>query len=412
MKDGKKSGLQCKKAKFPLFLALSLLLTTFVTALIFNTSTVIHNSVMQSNFTVDTGIIDVQSLDNNPQGFFLFTSLNQSGASTNTRYNITFTYIRNNTAETASDIPGFVFDSGQRYNFTSGLEPNQTIFFTANVSQVGCGSFQYASARGNFNSTSFNCNGDFLTGSVTVENGTNFFVMSGNLSIIIVNSTSDPITLTAFNTTNVNITFVSSSTDTVDNSTAACSITHPIDTNKVLTCSNISASGQNTTFECPAAFNYFDTPGTGWNVACSINTTTGATTTNMSVNLTVNVLTAARQNGNITWTWASARAGQSTVADNSIQFENGGNSLFNLSTITAQNATDGTNIIPATAFAVNNVASTAGGTTMAETPTNFTGFELNFGNGTTEDIFAIVTLPSDQVEATYNSIGNWFIEIL
>jgi len=100
-------------------------------------------------------------------------------------------------------------------------------------------------------------------------------------------------------------------------------------------------------------------------------------------------------------------------ADAPINLDNGGNQDYETALVTAQNATNGSNVIPATVFSLDaDTGQTTGQTFMADNSSvNISSFfTLQHGNTATEDIFVYVDTPAIP-SGSYTSIANWLIDI-
>ncbi len=177
-------------------------------------------------------------------------------------------------------------------------------------------------------------------------------------------------------------------------------------------CTAQDQSGNDLRYNCSVDFQYYDDDAADWKWNCSVSDNSLANVSNATETFTVNALNYVDVDTS-TFAWASATAGTNDQeADASINLDNGGNQDYETAAVTAFNATDGSNIIPATAFYLNNITSDATGTQMADsTAANITTwFTLQHGNSSSEDLFAYVDMPSVP-SGSYSSTSNWLIDI-
>jgi len=177
-------------------------------------------------------------------------------------------------------------------------------------------------------------------------------------------------------------------------------------------CTAQNQAGNDLRYNCSVDFQYFDAAASDWAWNCSVTDNSLASDFNDTVTLTVNALNFVDQNIT-TFTWSTAISNTTDQeANTAINFDNGGNQDYETALVTAQNATNGSNIIPATAFALNNVTATPAGTAMADnSAVNVSSFfTLPHGVASSEDIFAYVDMPAVP-SGSYTSISNWLIDI-
>ncbi len=199
----------------------------------------------------------------------------------------------------------------------------------------------------------------------------------------------------------------------LNDSTAQCVGYKSLETNRTSSsCTAQDQSGNDLRYNCSVDFQYYDAAAADWKWDCSVSDNSWANVSNSTVTFTINALNYVDVNVS-TFNWASATANtDDQEADTAINLDNGGNQDYETALVTAYNATDGSNIIPATAFYLNNVTGDAAGTQMADsTAANITTwFTLQHGNAASEDLFAYVDMPSVP-SGSYSSTSNWLIDI-
>ncbi|MCH7850115.1 MAG: hypothetical protein IH845_00545 [Nanoarchaeota archaeon] len=178
-------------------------------------------------------------------------------------------------------------------------------------------------------------------------------------------------------------------------------------------CTPLTQSGNNASYDCAVDFQYFDAAAADWTWNCTISDNSAASATNDTVSFTINSLNFVDVNVT-TVSWAVVNPStDDEEADAPINLDNGGNQNYETAFVTAYNATDGSNVIPASVFSLNNLTGqTAGQTYMVENvSTNITSFfTLPRGNAANEDIFVYVDTPAVPT-GSYTSTNNWIIEI-
>ena len=221
------------------------------------------------------------------------------------------------------------------------------------------------------------------------------------------------ITLTAETSKTVNVTF--NVTDTngfadINDSTAQCVGFKSGETNRTSTSCEVEIqSGNDASYDCGVDFQYFDAAAADWNWDCTISDNSVANATNSTQTFTINELNFVDVNVT-TVSWAVVNPNTNDEeADAPINLDNGGNQDYETALVTAQNATNGSNVIPATAFSLD---ADTGQTFMADNSSvNISSFfTLQHGNTANEDIFVYVDTPAIP-SGSYSSIANWLIDI-
>lgn len=225
------------------------------------------------------------------------------------------------------------------------------------------------------------------------------------------------ITLTGESTVPVNVIF--NVTDTngfadLNDSTAQCIGFKTGEANRTSSsCSVFGQSGNDARYNCTDTFQYFDAAASDWAWNCSVSDDSAASDFNDSVTFTINSLNFVDVN-ETTISWAVVNSGtEDEEADAPINLDNGGNQDYETSFVTAYNATNSSNIIPATNFSLDaDTGQTTGQTYMVENVSvNITSFfTLPHGNASNEDIFVYVDMPTVP-NGIYASTNNWLIDI-
>ena len=225
------------------------------------------------------------------------------------------------------------------------------------------------------------------------------------------------VTLTAESSVTANVTF--NVTDLngfadVNDSTAQCIGFKTGESSRTSTsCTSLVQSGNDVSYDCAVDFQYFDAAAADWAWNCTISDNSAANATNDTVSFTVNSLNFVDVNSTIV-SWSLVNSNTTDEEANApINLDNGGNQDYETSFVTAFNATDGSNTIPASAFSLDNLTGqTTGQTYMAENVSiNITSFfTLPHGNLSNEDIFVYVDMPSVPT-GSYTSTNNWTIDI-
>lgn len=177
-------------------------------------------------------------------------------------------------------------------------------------------------------------------------------------------------------------------------------------------CTSQEESGNNLRYNCSVDFQYFDAAAADWRWNCSVSDNSDTIAFNDSVAFTINALNYVDINAS-TFAWPSVAANTNDQeAGSALNLDNGGNQDYETAAVTAYNATYGSNVIPATAFYLNNVTGDAVGTQMTHnTSVNITSwFTLKRGNESSEDLFAYVDMPGVP-SGTYTSTNNWLMSI-
>ena len=178
-------------------------------------------------------------------------------------------------------------------------------------------------------------------------------------------------------------------------------------------CTAFGQSGNDGRYNCTVDFQYFDAAASDWGWNCSVSDNFGGSDYDDAVAFTVNALDFIDVNVT-SFAWSSADSNVNDQEANSpVNLDNGGNQDYETAFVTAYNATNGNGfLIPATAFALNNVTGNAAGTQMADgTAVNISSFfTLQHGNAANEDIFAYVDMPAVE-SGTYTGTSSWLIDI-
>lgn len=224
------------------------------------------------------------------------------------------------------------------------------------------------------------------------------------------------ITLTGDSSTPVNVSF--NVTDAngfgdLNDSTSQCVGFKTGESDRTSTsCTAQDQSGNDLTYNCAVNFQFFDAAAADWRWNCSVSDNSLASDFNDTVTFTVNALNFIDQNAT-TFTWFNAITNVTDQeANSSIRLDNGGNQDYETANVTAHNATDGSNFILATAFALNFESGNATGTQMAEgSPVEISSwFTLQHGDGANETLYAYVDMPAVP-SGSYSSTSNWLVDI-
>jgi len=184
--------------------------------------------------------------------------------------------------------------------------------------------------------------------------------------------------------------------------------------------------GNNITYGCNLTVYYFDGNG-DWSVNVTISDLSGATVTNISTFVTINLLTSMTINPpTLNWTSVSLSDLNQGSSNDPLVINNTGNDI-NLSIMVTAYSLQGeittTQNIPAANFKVDGVTEGCSGTAMVNaTSTNVTAATLNKGNNTIqagdvtsgqeEIFFCLTSLPaglSAQAYSTQGSVADWSI---
>ena len=227
------------------------------------------------------------------------------------------------------------------------------------------------------------------------------------------------ITLTAESSVTANVVFnVTDGNGFADlnDTTAQCIGYKTGEANRTSTsCTAFGQSGNDAKYNCSADFQYFDAAASDWRWNCSITDNSLASAFNDTVAFTVNALNFIDENiTSFTWSSTSPNTNDQE-ANTAINFDNGGNQDYETALVTASNATDGgSNVIPATAFALNSLTGSPAGIQMNDSTAPAvnisTFFTLPHGNLSSEDIFAYVDMPTVP-SGSYSSLSSWLIDI-
>jgi len=241
----------------------------------------------------------------------------------------------------------------------------------------------------------------------------------GNSAPTIINvETGITVTLTGESTTNTanvtfNVTDLNGFSD-VNDSTAQCIGFKTGESSRTSSnCAPLVQSGNDASYDCAVDFQYFDAAAADWAWNCTISDNSAVNATNDTVSFTVNSLNFVDVNlTTVSWSIANPNT-DDEEANAPINLDNGGNQDYETAFVTAFNATDGSNTIPASVFSLyNETGITTGQTYMAENvSTNITDFfTLPHGNLSNEDIFVYVDMPAVPT-GSYTSTNNWTIDI-
>ena len=225
------------------------------------------------------------------------------------------------------------------------------------------------------------------------------------------------VTLTAESSAGVNILF--NVTDTngfadLNDSTAQCIGYKTGESDRTSTsCSAQDQSGNDLRYNCTVSLQYFDAAAADWKWNCSVSDNFPETDFNDSVTFTINALNFVDINST-TFTWSNVNPNiDDQEANSAINFDNGGNQDYETAFVTAQNATNGSNVIPAKVFSLDaDTGQTTGQIYMADNSSvNITSFfTLPHGNVSSEDIYSYVDMPT-LPSGSYTSTSNWQIDI-
>ncbi len=178
-------------------------------------------------------------------------------------------------------------------------------------------------------------------------------------------------------------------------------------------CSVFGQSGNDARYNCTDTFQYFDAAASDWAWNCSVSDDSAASVFNDTVTFTINSLNFVDVN-ETTILWAVVNSNtDDEEADAPINLDNGGNQDYESANVTAYNATNSSNIIPASAFTLLNITgATTGQTSMVENVSTSISdfFTLPRGNLSNEDIFVYVDMPA-LPNGIYSSTNNWLIDI-
>ena len=246
--------------------------------------------------------------------------------------------------------------------------------------------------------------------------GTSLIVGNSAPIITWVNS-SITITLTAESSKSVNVLF--NVTDLngyadVNDSTAQCIGNKSGESSRTSTsCSAQDQSGNDLRYNCTVSFEYYDAAASDWIWNCSVSDNYPASVYNDTATFTINDLNYVDIN-ETTLSWSSVTPNTDDEEANApINLDNGGNKDYGSATVTAQNATNGSNVIPATDFSLDeNPGATTTQTYMADNSSVAitSWFTLSHGSGASEDLYAYVDMPTVP-SGSYASIASWAIDI-
>ncbi len=200
----------------------------------------------------------------------------------------------------------------------------------------------------------------------------------------------------------------------VNDSTAQCIGNKSGESSRTSTsCSAQDQSGNDLTYNCTVSFEYYDIAASDWIWNCSVSDNYPESVYNDSVVFTINDLNYVDIN-ETTLSWSSATPNtDDEEAGAPINLDNGGNQDYEAATVTAQNATNGSNVIPATAFSLDaDTLQTTGQTYMADNSSVAitTWFTLPHGSGANENLYAYVDMPAVP-SGSYTGIASWAINI-
>jgi hypothetical protein len=200
----------------------------------------------------------------------------------------------------------------------------------------------------------------------------------------------------------------------LNDSTALCMGYKSGETNRTSsTCTGIYPSGNDLTYNCTVDFQYYDAAASNWAWNCSVSDNDGNSTSNDTVVFTVSSVSYVGMDLT-SFNWSNVNAGQEDQeADGNISLSNGGNQNFTSASVTAHNATNGGNVIPAVNFSLDaDTGQDTGQTYMADNSSVAitTWFILPRGENSTEELYAYIDMPSVP-NGVYTSTENWLIDI-
>ena len=225
------------------------------------------------------------------------------------------------------------------------------------------------------------------------------------------------VTLTAETSKTVNMLFnvtdLNGYTD-LNDTTAQCIGYKTGEANRTSTsCAAQDQSGNDLRYNCTVSFQYFDIAASDWAWNCSVMDNSNSSVSNDTVSFIVNALNYVDIN-DTALSWSSAIPNiDDQEANGPINLDNGGNQDYGLANVTAFNATNGSNVIPATVFSLDaDTGQTIGQSYMADNSSvNVSSwFTLQHGNGSSEDLYVYVDMPTIP-SGSYSSISNWIIDI-
>ena len=157
-----------------------------------------------------------------------------------------------------------------------------------------------------------------------------------------------------------------------------------------------------------------------WQVNASICDNSNACGQNSTgANFTINTLDYVNSS-NTSITWVSVVVGSTnTVAQNTIMFSNGGNQKYLTLGATAYNTTNGSNVLAANAYSVDDNSGASSETALvANTSADWPDFALDKcptmcprTNETDETSFWFVDVGTGNATGTYTSVANWALAI-
>jgi hypothetical protein len=177
-------------------------------------------------------------------------------------------------------------------------------------------------------------------------------------------------------------------------------------------CNNNTHANQ---FNCSIDMYFYDSAGLDWVINATINTTGDATISNDSISFTVNALDYVTQDVTLV-NWANVYPNSlDNEADNTITLTNGGNQDYTVFTITGYDAMNGSNILPAENFSIDNHTGETSGqvymvnnTAIDVTPT---GLSLNnHGSSVSQEIFFYLDVPESLTQGGYTQLEQWKIK--
>ena len=240
----------------------------------------------------------------------------------------------------------------------------------------------------------------------------------GNSNPIVI-AVQDGISVTGTGESSVAVEVLFNATDAngfgdLNDSTAQCIGYKTGDLNRTTSsCTAQDQSGNDLAYNCTVAFQYFDSAGADWNWDCSVSDNFGLSANNNTVNFTINALNYVDVNVT-TVTWSSVTPNVDDQEANApINLDNGGNQDYESANVTAYDAQNNSDLIPASAFSLDaDTGQTVGQTSMANnTAVEISSFfTLQHGDGATEDLFTYVNVPA-LTSGTYTSTSNWLIDI-
>ena len=244
--------------------------------------------------------------------------------------------------------------------------------------------------------------------SLTVGNSAPIITWVNSSITITLTAESSKTVYVLFNVTDAN------GYDDLNDSTARCIGNKSGESSRTSSsCSAQDQSGNDLSYNCSVDFQYYDVADSDWKWNCSVSDNYPVSVYNDTATFTINGLNYVDINETtVSWSSANPNTGDEE-ASAPINLDNGGNQDYGTATVTAQNATNGSNVIPATAFSLDNeTGQTIEQTYMADNSsvaiTDW--FTLTHGVGANENLYAYVDMPAVP-SGSYSSTSDWLIDI-